>query len=157
MAVRIRLSRGGAIHAPFYYIVAANSTSPRDGKFIEKLGYYNPRVSSEGPKPNKQQETEHNKRLSFNSPKIQEWIKKGAQISQPLAKILNKGGFEEAAKFLKPVVEGEFFKVPREEKKKIRTERKNTIDAQKASMQKKKEDKAKALKESKLAASTTNQ
>ena len=47
MTVKVRLSRGGTTNAPFYNIVAADSRAPRDGKFLEKLGYYNPKVNKD--------------------------------------------------------------------------------------------------------------
>lgn len=157
MAVRIRLSRGGSTHAPFYYIIATSSTSPRDGKFLEKLGYYNPRVSNIDNKKNSQKETEQNKRLSYNIERIQDWVNKGAQISESLAKILVKGGFENVSKFLKPVVQGEFFKVTREDKKKIQTERKNKADTEKLSLKKKQDEKMKAAKEAKIIAENSKE
>ena len=63
MAVKIRLKRMGAKKNPFYRIVVADSRSPRDGRLIEELGYYNPM----------------NKELKLDNEKAADWVKKGAQ------------------------------------------------------------------------------
>ena len=68
MAVRIRLSRGGSKKRPFYRIVAADQRAPRDGRFIEKLGTYNPLLPKD-----------HAERLVVDQEKVAAWIKKGAQ------------------------------------------------------------------------------
>ncbi len=69
--VVIRLARGGAKKRPFYRVVAADKRRPRDGKHIECLGYFNP-LAKEGAEP----------RIELKRDKIQEWIVKGAQMSQ---------------------------------------------------------------------------
>ena len=66
--VRIRLARGGKKKKPFYRIVAADSRAPRDGRFLEVLGYYNP-VSEP-------------KDLKINTERVNYWIAAGAQMSQ---------------------------------------------------------------------------
>jgi small subunit ribosomal protein S16 len=129
MTVKVRLSRGGTTNAPFYSIVAADSRAPRDGKFIEKLGYYNPKVS-------KEKETELNKRVSFNEERVKYWVSVGAEISETVAKLLVKEGFSDASKFIKPFVKGEFFGIKRKEKKKILSDRADVI--KKAAAEKKK-------------------
>ncbi|KOF58141.1 MULTISPECIES: 30S ribosomal protein S16 [Clostridium] len=78
MAVKIRLKRMGAKKAPFYRIVVADSRSPRDGRFIEELGYYNP--------------TTDPVTVKFDEEKVKTWIKNGAQPSDTVKKLLNKGG-----------------------------------------------------------------
>lgn len=78
MAVKIRLRRMGAKKAPFYRIVVADSRSPRDGRFIEELGYYNP--------------TTDPVTVKFDEEKVKTWIKNGAQPSDTVKKLINKGG-----------------------------------------------------------------
>jgi small subunit ribosomal protein S16 len=81
MAVRIRLARGGAKKRPFYRIVAADARSPRDGRFLEKLGTYNPLLPSES-------ET----RIVLNEERIRYWIGQGAEVSDRVARFLDKAG-----------------------------------------------------------------
>jgi small subunit ribosomal protein S16 len=75
--LKIRLSRGGTKKRPFYQIVVADSRNPRDGKFIEKLGYFNPLLPKSKPE-----------RLSLNSERITHWIKIGAKPTLRVAKFL---------------------------------------------------------------------
>ena len=74
MAVKIRLKRMGANKKPFYRIVVADSRSPRDGKFIEEIGYYNP-VSA-------------NKETKINDEKALKWLSVGAQPTDTVKKLL---------------------------------------------------------------------
>ena len=76
MAVRIRLSRGGSKKRPFYRIVAADQRAPRDGRFIEKLGTYNPLLPKDSAE-----------RLVVNAEKVKSWISKGAQPTERLQKL----------------------------------------------------------------------
>ena len=76
MAVKIRFKRRGAKKNPFYRIVVADSRSPRDGRFIEELGYYNPM----------------NKELKLDNDKAAEWVKKGAQPTDTVRALLKKNG-----------------------------------------------------------------
>ncbi|NLZ92448.1 MAG: 30S ribosomal protein S16 [Firmicutes bacterium] len=76
MAVRIRLKRMGAKKRPFYRIVVADSRSPRDGAFIDEIGYYNP--------------TTEPITLKIDSEKAQAWLQKGAQPSDTVKALLNK-------------------------------------------------------------------
>ncbi len=85
MAVKIRLSRGGSKKRPFYHVVAADSRAPRDGKFIEKLGTYNPML----PKENEN-------RFSFNEERVKYWLSKGAQPTDRLHKLLALAGLMSA-------------------------------------------------------------
>lgn len=73
MSVKIRLTRVGRIHAPIYRIVATDSRSPRDGRFIEILGTYNPA---------------RKEIVQLHSEKIQDWISKGAIASDSVKKII---------------------------------------------------------------------
>lgn len=74
MAVKIRLSRHGSKKKPFYRIVAADSIYPRDGRFIERLGTYDPRNKANG--------------LKLKRDAIEEWIKKGAQLTETVKKLM---------------------------------------------------------------------
>jgi len=76
MAVRIRLSRGGSKKRPFYRIVAADQRAPRDGRFIEKLGIYNPMLPQD-----------HAERLVVDAEKVKAWMAKGAQPTDRLQKL----------------------------------------------------------------------
>lgn len=137
MAVKVRLARGGRANSPFYYIVAANSRSPRDGKFLEKLGYYNPLVS-------KEKETEQNKRLSFNEERVKHWVSVGAEVSYTVAKLLSKAGLTGLEKFIKPFTANEFTGIERKEKNKILAERAAEAKKAAAEAKKKKEEAQKA-------------
>jgi small subunit ribosomal protein S16 len=79
MALRIRLARGGAKKRPFYKLVVAENTSPRDGKFLERLGAYNPLL------PSNEQE-----RFVINAERVRYWISVGAQISKKVEKLLSE-------------------------------------------------------------------
>ena len=76
--VKIRLRRMGAKKAPFYRIVVADSRYPRDGRFIEEIGTYNPLTN---PSP-----------VNVDADRAQEWIKKGAQPTDTVRGILKKAG-----------------------------------------------------------------
>ncbi len=76
MAVRIRLKRMGAKKRPFYRIVVADSRSPRDGRFIEEIGIYNP--------------TAEPSVFEVNEEKVKDWLKKGAQPSETVRSLLKK-------------------------------------------------------------------
>ncbi|MGN0660245.1 MAG: 30S ribosomal protein S16 [Oscillospiraceae bacterium] len=78
MAVKIRLRRMGAKKAPFYRIVVADSRFPRDGRFIEELGTYDP--------------TKDPSIISLDADKAKEWIAKGAQPTDTMKKILKING-----------------------------------------------------------------
>ena len=81
MALKIRLSRGGAKKRPFYKIVVAEALSPRDGKFIERLGSYNPMVAKD-----------HAERLVLDVERAKYWLSKGAQPTLRVAKMLSSDG-----------------------------------------------------------------
>ena len=81
MALKIRLARGGSKKRPFYSIVAADSRMPRDGRFIEKLGTYNPLL-------NKDDEN----RVKMNVERIMELIGKGAQPTDRISRFLEAAG-----------------------------------------------------------------
>ncbi len=79
--LRIRLARGGAKKRPYYSIVVADSHSPRDGRFIEKVGTYNPLLKKDDPT-----------RVTLKVERIREWIAKGAQPSDRVARFLASEG-----------------------------------------------------------------
>ena len=79
MALKIRLSRGGAKKRPFYRIVVADSRSPRDGRYIERLGTYNPMLAKD-----------HPDRLLFNEERVRHWLSNGATPSDRVARFLGQ-------------------------------------------------------------------
>jgi small subunit ribosomal protein S16 len=87
MALKIRMTRGGAKKRPFYSIVVAEHTSPRDGRFIEKLGTYNPMLAKG-----------HADRVRLNGERIKHWISVGATPSERVAKFLADAGMGERPK-----------------------------------------------------------
>ncbi|MEM1233292.1 MAG: 30S ribosomal protein S16 [Pseudomonadota bacterium] len=81
MAMKIRLARGGTKKRPFYRIVAADSRMPRDGRFIEKLGTYNPLL----PKDSEE-------RVKMNMERVEYWLGQGAQPTDRIARMLEAAG-----------------------------------------------------------------
>ena len=81
MALKIRLARGGAKKRPFYSIVIADGRSPRDGRFIEKLGTYNPML-----------DRSHADRVSLKPERIQHWLGVGALPTDRVARFLGDAG-----------------------------------------------------------------
>ena len=84
--LKIRLARGGAKKRPYYSIVIADSHSPRDGRFIEKVGTYNPLLKKDDPQ-----------RVTLKVERMQEWISKGAQPTDRVARFLAAEGLVEWA------------------------------------------------------------
>ena len=84
MSLRIRLSRGGAKKRPYYRIVVADSRSPRDGKFIERIGAYNPMVAKD-----------HPERIQLQEERIKYWLGVGAQPSDRVARFFGDAGLIE--------------------------------------------------------------
>ncbi|HOS70709.1 MAG TPA: 30S ribosomal protein S16 [Bacillota bacterium] len=81
MSVKIRLRRMGAKKAPFYRLVVADSRSPRDGKFIEEIGYYNPITEPA--------------EIKIDAEKAKKWLNCGAQPSDTVRSLLKKSGIIE--------------------------------------------------------------
>lgn len=81
MALKIRLARGGAKKKPFYFIVAADGRSPRDGRFIEKLGTFDPLAKKDDPK-----------RVQFDEERVKYWLGVGARPTDRMARILSLSG-----------------------------------------------------------------
>ncbi|MBV9966160.1 MAG: 30S ribosomal protein S16 [Alphaproteobacteria bacterium] len=84
MSLKIRLARGGAKKRPFYAIVVADSRSPRDGRFIEKLGTYNPML-----------DRGHAERVTLKEERIKHWLGVGALPSDRVARFLGDAGIIE--------------------------------------------------------------
>lgn len=74
----MRMARHGAKKRPYYYVVVADSRSPRDGRFIEKVGTYNPMLAKENPE-----------RVKFVEERVKYWLSKGAQPSDRVARFLH--------------------------------------------------------------------
>ena len=81
MSVRIRLARGGSKGAPFHKIVVADQRAPRDGRFIERVGSYNPLLPAE-----------HAERIVVKADRVKYWLGVGAQPTERVAKLLSKMG-----------------------------------------------------------------
>lgn len=81
MALKIRLARGGAKKRPFYRIVVADARCPRDGRFIEKIGTYNPLLPSD-----------HAERLTLDEDAVKKWLAVGAQPTDRLVRVFAAKG-----------------------------------------------------------------
>ena len=84
MAMKIRLARGGSKKRPFYRIVAADSRMPRDGRYIERLGTYNPLLPKDS-----------DERVKMNVERIQYWMSEGAQVTDRVSRFLEAAGILE--------------------------------------------------------------
>ena len=84
MSVAIRLSRGGAKKRPYYRIVVTNSRSPRDGKYLEQVGTYNPVLAKDD-----------EKRVTLLEDRVRYWLGVGAQPTDRVARMLDKAGIKE--------------------------------------------------------------
>src|SRR3546814_20294171 len=84
MSLRIRLARGGAKKRPFYRIVVADSRMPRDGRFIERIGHYNPMLGRDDPR-----------RLKLDTERAKHWLEVGAPPSARVQKFLAAAGLME--------------------------------------------------------------
>jgi len=104
MALKIRLARGGAKKRPFYSIVVAESRSPRDGRFIEKLGTYNPML-----------EKGHKERVTLKTERIQHWIKMGALPSDRVTLFLADAGMMKRPEYRESPMKS----MPRAERRKL--------------------------------------
>lgn len=80
MALKIRLARGGSKKRPYYQIVIADARSPRDGRFLEKVGSWNPLLADD------------EKRVQLDADRIKEWLAKGAQPTDRVARFLDQAG-----------------------------------------------------------------
>jgi small subunit ribosomal protein S16 len=116
MPVVIRMARAGTKKRPFYHIVAADSRAPRDGRFIERLGYFNPLL------PKDKEE-----RLKLDMDKVKSWMVKGAQPSDRVMRFLDAAGVAKREKRNNPERA-----IPRKERKAVREEKQKVADAAKA-------------------------
>ena len=116
MTLKLRLARAGTKKRPVYHIVVADSRSPRDGRFIERLGYFNPLLPKE--------KTE---RLSLDMDKVKAWIGKGAQPSDRVMRFLDAAGVAKREKRNNPEKA-----IPRKERKAAKEEATKAADAAKA-------------------------
>src|ERR1700751_4912481 len=101
MSLRIRLARAGTKKRPFYHIVIADSRSPRDGRFIERLGYFNPLLPKE--------KTE---RVKLDTEKVKAWLAKGALPTDRVLRFLDAAGVMKREKRNNPIPA-----VPRKQRK----------------------------------------
>ncbi|HZR84364.1 MAG TPA: 30S ribosomal protein S16 [Candidatus Binatia bacterium] len=88
MATRIRLTRHGSKKRPFYRIVAASTEAPRDGRFIEQLGHYDP--------------TKNPAVVSLHLEKLEAWIRRGARPSETVNRLMRKAGWKGVAPTAEP-------------------------------------------------------
>ena len=116
MSLKIRLARAGTKKRPVYHIVIADSRSPRDGRFIERLGYFNPLL------PKDKEE-----RLKLDMDKVKSWMVKGAQPSDRVMRFLDAAGVAKREKRNNPERA-----IPRKERKAVREEKAKVADAAKA-------------------------
>ncbi|HWS39964.1 MAG TPA: 30S ribosomal protein S16 [Arenimonas sp.] len=83
--VKIRLTRGGAKKRPFYHIVATDQRSKRDGRYIERLGYYNPVAQG------------NEKRFELNAERVNHWVSNGAQLTDKVRMLVKEASSQAAA------------------------------------------------------------
>ncbi len=81
MSVKIRLSRGGAKKRPYYYVVVAHGTAPRDGRYIEQIGTFDPMLKKDNPE-----------RVKLNAERIKHWLGVGAQPTDRVLRLLDGAG-----------------------------------------------------------------
>ncbi|WP_454598801.1 30S ribosomal protein S16 [Qipengyuania sp. SM2507] len=123
MAIALRLSRGGAKKRPYYRIVAADNRSPRDGKYLEQIGVYNPLLAKDDPA-----------RVKIDEDRARHWLEVGAQPSDRVARFLDAAGVRERAARNNPnkAKPGEKATERAEERATKETERKEAEEAAKA-------------------------
>ena len=91
MSVSLRLSRGGSKKRPYYKIVASNSRAPRDGKYLEQVGTYNPLLAKD-----------NSDRVRLVEDRVRYWLGVGAQPTDRVARLLDKAGIKERAATVNP-------------------------------------------------------
>jgi small subunit ribosomal protein S16 len=136
MSVKIRLARGGSKKRPYYRIVAANSRSPRDGDFLERLGSFNPVL------PDADQN-----RIVLNGERIKHWLSCGAQPTDRVAKFLRDAGILNSAVTYKAENVG----ISRKEVKKLAEEKATAAKQRADELKKAKAEAAKEAEASKAA------
>jgi small subunit ribosomal protein S16 len=116
MPAVIRMARAGTKKRPFYHIVVADSRAPRDGRFIERLGYYNPLLPKDKPE-----------RLKLDLDKVKAWVAKGAKPSDRVMRFLDAAGIAKREKRNNPEKA-----MPRKERKAMAEEKAKQQEADKA-------------------------
>lgn len=116
MSLKIRMARAGTKKRPFYHIVVADSRSPRDGRFIERLGYFNPLLPKE--------KTE---RLKLDLEKVKSWLAKGATPSDRIMRFLDEAGIMK-----RPTRKNPEKAIPRKERKAMAEAKAKGVAAAKA-------------------------
>ncbi|MDQ2079146.1 30S ribosomal protein S16 [Xanthobacteraceae bacterium Astr-EGSB] len=127
MSLKLRMSRAGTKKRPFYHIVVADSRSPRDGRFIERLGYFNPLLAKDNAE-----------RLKLDLEKVKAWLAKGATPSDRILRFLDAAGIMK-----RPARNNPERALPRKERKVLAEEKLKAAAAAKAAA-KAKADAAKA-------------
>ena len=138
MSLRIRMARAGTKKRPFYHVVVADSRFPRDGRFIERLGFFNPLL----PKDNAE-------RLKLDLEKVKTWIAKGAQPTDRVMRFLDAAGVAKREKRNNPEKA-----IPRKERKATADAKVKDAEAAAADAKTAKAAKAEAAKEAAKAAET---
>jgi small subunit ribosomal protein S16 len=116
MSLKLRMARAGTKKRPFYHIVVADSRSPRDGRFIERLGYFNPLLAKDNAE-----------RLKFDLEKAKAWLAKGATPSDRILRFLDEAGIMKREKRNNPERA-----LPRKERKALAEEKLKAAAAAKA-------------------------
>ena len=109
MAVKIRLTRGGAKKRPYYKVVVADARAPRDGSFIEKVGTYDPLLSKD--KEN---------RVTFKADRVEHWLAQGAQPTERVAKFIKAAGIKLPESILKKMTIKEKSQTTKPSKKELK-------------------------------------
>lgn len=138
MSLRIRMARAGTKKRPFYHVVVADSRFPRDGRFIERLGFFNPLL----PKDNAE-------RLKLDLEKVKAWMAKGAQPTDRVMRFLDAAGVAKREKRNNPEKA-----IPRKERKATAEAKVKDAEAAAADAKTAKAAKAEAAKEAAKAAET---
>ena len=138
MSLRIRMARAGTKKRPFYHVVVADSRFPRDGRFIERLGFFNPLL----PKDNAE-------RLKLDLEKVTTWMAKGAQPTDRVMRFLDAAGVAKREKRNNPEKA-----IPRKERKATAEAKVKDAEAAAADAKTAKAAKAEAAKEAAKAAET---
>jgi small subunit ribosomal protein S16 len=138
MSLRIRMARAGTKKRPFYHVVVADSRYPRDGRFIERLGFFNPLL----PKDNAE-------RLKLDLEKVKAWMAKGAQPTDRVMRFLDSAGVAKREQRNNPEKA-----IPRKERKATAEAKVKDAEAAEAAAKTAKAAKAEAAKEAAKAAET---
>lgn len=136
MALKIRLARAGAKKRPFYRIVVAENTAPRDGRFVEKIGTYNPMLPRD-----------HENRVTLVEDRVKYWLSVGAQPTDRVEKFLGSAKIIEMPAARNSLKKSQ----PKQKAQERAREKAEKIEAQKAAAKEAKEEAKKAAEEEKSA------